>query len=627
MSEPILIRRALFSVYDKTGIVEFARALRAAFGTQIISTEGTASVLAEAGVAVTPVETFTGFAGILGGRVKTLHPAIFAAVLAQRDNPEHMRQLAAYGIEPIDLVAVNLYPFEQTVTDPTCTFERAIEMIDIGGVALLRAAAKNHRYVLVATHPWQLERLLNWLRGEALPAGGWAGIRRDCAVRALRWVSRYDSVISNWLERGDCGLLPGLPPLREIRSLRYGENPHQRAQRCLLEGSRGGPGLGSSPDRAEGEASCELSFNNCLDADAALALCSELSRADLLGRFPAASAGSDAGAEQPRAGGGAETGMPDAVCCFIKHTNPCGVGVAFARERTPEGCFAARLEAYRRAYLGDPNAAMGGVLACNFEVDAGFAALVMETYDRFGRPLKAAGAAAAPGGFFVEVWLAPRFTDDAVAIIRGTYDPAAARPEPGEATIARPPRRKWGAAVRLLAVGGSSWPPAAEELRYRSIAGGLLVQTPDRLGLNEEQWQIVTKRAPGGREMADLRLAWLICKHTTSNAVTIVRDGMLLGNGAGQMSRVMSCRVAVWLARENGHLTEGERGARSAEGTGPVAASDAFFPFSDGPELLLESGVAAIIQPGGSRRDAETIRACDERGAAMVFTGTRHFRH
>jgi phosphoribosylaminoimidazolecarboxamide formyltransferase/IMP cyclohydrolase len=626
MSEPILIRRALFSVYDKTGIVEFARALRAAFGTQIISTGGTARVLAEAGVAVTPVETVTGFAGILGGRVKTLHPAIFAAILAERDNPEHMRQLAAHGVEPIDLVVVNLYPFERTVSDPACPFERAIEMIDIGGVALLRAAAKNHRYVLAVTHPGQLDHLLNWLRGEALPAGGWAGIRRDYAVRALRRVSRYDAAISNWLERGDCGLLPGLPPLREIRSLRYGENPHQRAQRYLLEGSRGGFDLGCSADRS-GEASRELSFNNCLDADAALALCGELSSADLWGQFPAAAAGSDAGGLPPLAGDGAGTGVPDAVCCFIKHTNPCGVGVAFARERTPDACFAARLEAYRRAYLGDPNAAMGGVLACNFEVDARFAAVVMETYDRFGRPLKAAGAAAAPGGFFVEVWLAPRFTDDALALVRGTYDPAAARPEPGEATVAPPPRKKWGAEVRLLAVGGLSWPPAPEELKYRSIAGGLLVQTPDRLGLNEKQWQIVTKRAPGAREMADLRLAWLICKHTTSNAVTIVRDGMLLGNGAGQMSRVMSCRVALWLARENGHLTEGGWEAGSAERSGPVAASDAFFPFRDGPELLLEAGITAIIQPGGSRRDAETIRACDERGAAMVFTGTRHFRH
>lgn len=627
MSEPIEIRRALISVYDKTGIVEFARVLRARFGTAIISTEGTARVLAEAGLAVTRLEAIAGFPGILGGRVKTLHPAIFAAILADRDNPEHMRQLAQHGIEPIDLVVVNLYPFERTVADPGCAFEQAIEMIDIGGVALLRAAAKNHRHVLVTTHPEQLEPLAIWLRGEALPPGGWARIRRDYAVRALRWVSRYDAVASNWLERGECGLLPGLPPLREVRSLRYGENPHQQAQRYLVDGARPMLEPGSMTDRA-GEVQRELSFNNCLDADAALGLCAELTRAHLWRRFPAEAGEADAAGEPAHTLGEAGTGAPDtACCCFIKHTNPCGVGVAPVPEQSPEGRFAARLEAYRRAYLGDPNAAMGGVLACNFEVDAGFAAVVLEAYDRFGKPLRAAGAAAAPGGFFVEVWLAPRFTEGAVELIRGTYDPAVAGAEPGEAAIARPPRKKWGTHVRLLAVGDLTSSPDAEVLEYRSIADGLLVQTPDRLGLNEEHWKVVTRRVPTAREMADLRLAWLICKHTTSNAITIVRDGMLLGNGAGQMSRAMSCRVAVWLARENGHLKEGHHEPGTLERVGPVAASDAFFPFRDGPELLLEAGITAIIQPGGSRRDGETIRACDERGVAMIFTGTRHFRH
>jgi len=300
------------------------------------------------------------------------------------------------------------------------------------------------------------------------------------------------------------------------------------------------------------------------------------------------------------------------VACFIKHTNPCGVGVA------PDP-----VEAYRRAYLGDPNAAMGGVLAVNFDVDASFAAVVMDTYQRFGKPLKDAGHPAAPGGFFVEVWVAPRFTPDAVAIIRGTYDPAAARPEPGEARLeATPtaplPRKDWGQRVRLLAVGDMRVEPDLRELDFRRIAGGVLVQTRDLVGLGEEQWQVVTKRAPTERELADLRLAWLICKHTRSNAITICRDGMLLGNGAGQMSRVMSCRIATWLARENGH---------EALLKGAVAASDAFFPFRDGPDTLIEAGVTALIQPGGSKRDADAIAACDERGAAMIFTGTRHFRH
>lgn len=245
---------------------------------------------------------------------------------------------------------------------------------------------------------------------------------------------------------------------------------------------------------------------------------------------------------------------------------------------------------------------MGGILACNFEVDADFALEVMSTYDRLGKPLKEQGAAYAPGGFFLEVWLAPGFTDDAIAVIRGE------RENP----------KAWGKNVRLLSVGDMNVPPDPHALQYRSISGGMLVQTPDLMGLNEENWKIVTKREPTEGEWADLRLAWLTCKHTKSNAISICRDGMLIGNGAGQMSRVMSCRIATWLARENGH-EEALRGA--------VAASDAFFPFSDGPKLLIDAGVTALIQPGGSKRDDDTIALCNERGVAMVFTGTRHFRH
>lgn len=327
---------------------------------------------------------------------------------------------------------------------------------------------------------------------------------------------------------------------------------------------------------------------------------------------------------------------------------------------------AARVEAYRRAYLGDPNAAMGGILAVSFVVDAEFAAVVMETYGRFGKPLKEAGAPHAPGGFFVEVWIAPSFTDDAVAIIRGAYDPATATPgmiggvpahdslayartplvatAPGtasaagtpataagaiavlEPTIADPPRKKWGESVRLLAVGDMTAPPDARELQYRSIAGGMLVQSPDVLGVNEDDWKVVTERAPTDAELADLRLAWLICKHTKSNAITLVKDGMLIGNGAGQMSRVMSCRVAAWLARENGHLAERSPDASHAREQ-LVAASDAFFPFPDGPRMLIDAGTTAIIQPGGGKRDPETIDLCNQRGVAMIVTQTRHFRH
>jgi phosphoribosylaminoimidazolecarboxamide formyltransferase/IMP cyclohydrolase len=297
-----------------------------------------------------------------------------------------------------------------------------------------------------------------------------------------------------------------------------------------------------------------MSFNNYVDGSAALGLCSELGRAGSLGRYNA---------------------------IFVKHTNACGVGSA-------ENA----LEAYRRAYLGDPNAAMGGVLACDFDVTAEVATAVMETYDRWG---KTAGA----GGFFVEVWVAPSFDESAVEIIKT--------------------KKKWGQRVRLLAVGSMAESPDDEDaLFHRQITGGSLVQTFDLVGLNEGDWEVVTKRPPSASELADLRFAWLVCKHTKSNAITVCKDGMLIGNGAGQMSRVMSCRIATWLAKENGHADK-LRGA--------VAASDAFFPFRDGPDILMDAGVTAMIQPGGSKRDADTIAACDERNVAMIFTGTRHFKH
>jgi phosphoribosylaminoimidazolecarboxamide formyltransferase/IMP cyclohydrolase len=551
------IRRALISVYDKTGIVDFARALHGEFGIEIISTGGTAKTLREAGIPVTLIEDITGFSEMLDGRVKTLHPKIHAAILADRDNPEHMRQLAAAGVEPIDMVVVNLYPFERTVADPNCTFEQAIEMIDIGGVALLRAAAKNHRHVLVISDAATYNLALCVLR-QPEPSQ----FRRQLlAQRALLATCAYDGRISEWLGSRAPEGLPRVRVLRLWEQLvaRYGENPHQR-------GAVYDRWPNERPNRMfrdDNAAAPTASFNNYLDADAALGLCAELARRGSVN------------------------------CCFIKHTNPCGVGTT----EDP-------LDAYRRAYLGDPNAAMGGILACSFPVDAAFAVAVMETYDRFGKPLKEAGATHAPGGFFVEVWLAPHFDDAAVEIIRGKRSGG--------------PQKKWGENVRLLAVGDVAAPPDPDELQYRSIAGGMLVQTPDLVGLNEDQWKVVTQRAPTEAETADLRLAWLIAKHTKSNAISIVKDGMLLGNGAGQMSRVMSCRIATWLAKENGH---------AEQLPGSVAASDAFFPFADGPQLLIDAGVTALIQPGGSKRDADTIKLCDERGIAMIFTGTRHFRH
>lgn len=811
------IRRALIAVYDKTGIAEFARALVDEFGIEIISTGGTAKHLKEAGIPVTMVEEVTGFPEMLDGRVKTLHPKIHAGILADRDNPEHMRQLEEHGIKPIDMVVVNLYPFEKTVADPNCKFEDAIEMIDIGGPCMLRAAAKNHRHVLVIDDTEQYDFTLGILRDQSNP-NRVAELLCDNSCGAFWTVAQYDAIVSNWLSRTDAmpsGLFRALH-FWNWGPMRYGENPHQSAELLSPSPALGGHDLTAADagvsDQADWQA--KISFNNYVDANAALALCAELTRASLGSAKLCFADGtsefhSDASQspEKPRginddvysrrklphwqrpgatywitfksaigplaederdivlaaikhwdrqrirlisavvmpdhvhalveplpvAGRASEThdlpawlqsvkaysgreisqrrgglgqvwiretfdrwirsesdldekyryiannpikeglathpeayrwwygldvlgigmGLPvDAVtggnevalrssknkaelrsplnkaelrspekkaepcppenegpvlnkaelwfpgnkaepcppqgkaelcspqCVFVKHTNACGVGVA-----------GDSIEAYRRAYLGDPNAAMGGILAVNFPVTTDFAELVMETYDRFG---KAAGA----GGFFVEVWVAPSFDDEAVEIIRS--------------------KKKWGANVRLLAVGDMAVAPNPDELEYKTIAGGMLVQSKDLAGLNEDQWKVVTKRQPTDAEMADLRLAWLVAKHTKSNAISICKDGMLIGNGAGQMSRVMSCRIATWLAKENGHADKLP---------GSAAASDAFFPFRDGPDILIEAGVTAIIQPGGSKRDEDTIAACNERGVAMIFTGTRHFKH
>ncbi|MBI5763985.1 MAG: transposase [Planctomycetes bacterium] len=776
------IKRALIAVYDKTGIADFARALVDEFGIEIISTGGTAKHLKDAGIPVTMVEEVTGFPEMLDGRVKTLHPKIHAAILADRDNPEHMRQLAEHGIKPIDMVVVNLYPFEKTVADPNCTMEQAIEMIDIGGPCMLRAAAKNHRHVLVVPYSCY-DEVLAYLLG--MPSQ--RDVRQYNTACAFALTNEYDKRIveyfqgrvggrNAWKRANAASAIPWDAPdsldldLELICPSKYGENPHQRGgyygsndggiERCL---QILGDFIAAQPT---------ISFNNYVDADAALALCSELTQAgealwhrfstgvcstgfqpvqvrpdvietrkstsiqfetitrrnlphlqvpgstyfvtfrlragvlvpeersivldackfwhgkkmtlhcvvimpdhvhllmtphelspgnwvplsELLHSIKRHSANEinkargatgslwldesfdrmvrnnrefmekweymeanpvTAGIAKPgeypwwwqsstgfqetlddthrletcdtghrletgaTGSGAASAGSPkSATCCFIKHTNACGVGVA----DDP-------IEAYRRAYLGDVNAAMGGILAVNFVITAEFAEAVMHSLDRWG---KAEGA----GAFFVEVWVAPSFDEDAVKVIRSA--------------------KKWGENVRLLAVGDMSAAPDANALEYKTIAGGMLVQTRDNLGLNEDHWKVVTKRQPTESEMSDLRLSWLIAKHTKSNAISICKDGMLIGNGAGQMSRVMSCRIATWLAKENGH---------SDMLAGSAAASDAFFPFRDGPDILMDAGVTAIIQPGGSKRDEDTIKACDERGVAMIFTGTRHFKH
>jgi AICAR transformylase/IMP cyclohydrolase PurH/REP element-mobilizing transposase RayT len=768
MPDTTKIRRALISVYDKTGVVEFARALHDEFGIEIISTGGTAKKLTDAGIPVTLVEQITGFPEMMDGRVKTLHPKIHAAILADRDNPEHMRQLAEQGIEPIDMVVVNLYPFEETIARPDCTFEQAIEMIDIGGPCLLRAAAKNHRHVLAICDPGLFELCLTELRQQGNVG---QSTRQHLANTVYFATSQYDEEIDRYLApcadieetqtdaRIDRGQLPAHIQwsLGLLGSSRYGENPHQIGglYQPFTEWSR-------DSDRADltltKPVKGEMSFNNYHDASAALELCAELTRAGqhLWDRFSTghspAKPAEDSKArhisdehltrrhlphiqrpeatyfltfrvrhgelapterditlsactflhkkkmtlhaacvmpdhvhllltphelapdqwvslrellhsikrysareinkargtqgplwldesfdrvirdeqefiekweyieanpvtselvENPRdyrwfwcseAGFGEvlasqekdrlQTG-PTAAACFIKHTNACGVAV----DADP-------VEAYRKAYLGDPNAAMGGILAVNFAVNAEFAEAVVETYQRWGKPLKEAGHPGAPGAFFIEVWLAPSFDEEAMRIIRGEVE--------GK------PQKAWGKRVRLLDVGDMGVEPDPEEMDLKRIAGGVLMQSRDLVGLNEEQWKVVTKRQPSEQEMADLRLAWLICKHTKSNAITVCKDGMLIGNGAGQMSRVMSGRIATWLAKENGHEEQLK---------GAVAASDAFFPFRDGPDALIDAGVTALIQPGGSKRDEEVVAACDEHNVAMIFTGTRHFKH
>ncbi len=555
------IKRTLISVFDKTGIVDLARALVDEFGIEIISTGGTASLLKKEGVPVTMVEEVTDFPEMMNGRVKTLHPKVHAGILADRDSPDHMRQIKEQDIEPIDMVVVNLYPFGKTVADPDCTFEQAIEMIDIGGPSMLRAAAKNHKHVVVVSDSAQIDPLLAHMREHDGTVD--ADNRVALASRVFEQTADYDAAIHDYLagRKADgtkatstaIGTSRLHLPSRPLHSsLRYGENPHQHAAAYSTEASSQRNGIGTVNQKPL--SGTEISFNNFVDADAALALCHELSRST------------------------PDTGVHN--CVFIKHTNACGVGT-----------HADPIEAYRRAYAGDPNAAMGGILACDFPIDAAFAETVMNTYGTWGKEFGA-------GGFFVEVWVAPAFAEDALEVIKTT--------------------KAWGQRVRLLAVGDFAVKPDAVETDVKKIAGGMLVQDRDLVGLNEDQWKVVTKRQPTDRELQDLRLAWLVCKHTKSNAITVCNDAMLIGNGAGQMSRVMSCRIATWLAKENGHADRL---------TGAVAASDAFFPFPDGPNILMDAGITAIIQPGGSKRDADTIGACDARNVAMICTGTRHFKH
>ncbi|NQV09934.1 MAG: bifunctional phosphoribosylaminoimidazolecarboxamide formyltransferase/IMP cyclohydrolase [Cyanobacteria bacterium] len=514
---------ALLSVSDKEGIVALAEALHRSHGYRLLSSGGTASVLAAAGLPVTRVADHTGSAEILGGRVKTLHPRIHGGILARRDDPGHQADLQAQAIPLIDLVVVNLYPFVATVADPAVGWEQAIETIDIGGPAMLRAAAKNHADVAVLTRPEQYGPFLTALAEGRLDGA----FRRQLALEAFRHTAAYDAAITGWLESQlASAVAPPLQlqlPARQI--LRYGENPHQSAVWY------------SAPDAGWGAArqlqGKELSTNNLLDLDAALATVREFGYGVAL----------------------SEGGQPAAV--VVKHTNPCGVAIG-----------ADGIEALSRALDADRVSAFGGIVSVNSPVELEAARLLT--------------------GLFLECVVAPAYSAEALALL---------------ATKAN---------LRVLELSATRI-QRASRLQLRSVLGGVLEQELDDQTASEDNWQVVSRRAPSSAERDDLRFAWRLVRHVRSNAIAIARGGISLGIGAGQMNRVGSARLALEAA--------GER-ARGA-----VLSSDGFFPFADTAQLAASHGITALIQPGGSKRDAESIAACDEHDLAMIITGRRHFLH
>ncbi len=525
------VTQALISVSDKSGVLEFAREL-AGLNIKLLSTGGTASLLREAGLEVTDVAEHTGFPEMLDGRVKTLHPKVHGGILARRDLPEHMATIAEHDIGRIDLVVVNLYPFQQTVARPDCTLEDAIENIDIGGPTMVRAAAKNHGNeaggVGIVTDPADYAEIIAELKSGAGKLS--YKTRFALAVKAFTHTARYDSAISNHLtalvtnEVGDVSkqTYPERFQLAfdKVQNLRYGENPHQSA--AFYREPSAPEGAIASYAQVQGK---ELSYNNIADADAAW---------ECVKSF-------DAGA-----------------CVIVKHANPCGVAIG----DTP-------LEAYKKAFSTDPTSAFGGIIAFNTEVDR--------------------AAAQAVSAQFLEVLIAPSYTADALELLRAKQN------------------------VRVLTCPLGK---PASAFDYKRVGGGLLVQSADEARIQIADLKVVTKRAPTETEMRDMLFAWRVAKYVKSNAIVYCRDGMTIGVGAGQMSRVDSARIAK-IKAENAGL----------QIAGCVVASDAFFPFRDGLDVLAQAGATAVIQPGGSMRDAEVIAAADEQNIAMVFTGFRHFRH
>lgn len=556
------IRRALISVSDKTGIVDFAQELTG-FGVEIISTGGTAKALREAGIDVRDVSDITGFPEMMDGRVKTLHPKIHGALLGVRDNPAHLAAMEAHSIEPIDMVVINLYPFEETVARENISVAEAIEQIDIGGPAMIRSAAKNYRDVAVITSP----DMYRQIRTEMILDDGALTLatREQLARLAFMRTAFYDSAIFPYLTANlegakDSKLFPPVPEiiermstymnlfstamkslhgdefeaaedeqfpehqqlsLNKLSNLRYGENPHQAA--ALYEiATRGTAAGGDGVAAAEQLGGKEMSFNNFVDADAAWQLVCD---------------------------------FEDTACAIIKHTNPAGVAIGTNAE-----------ESYRRALACDPVSAFGGIVAFNRRVDKSAAAAVVEV--------------------FVEVIIAPEFDDDALEILNSKKN------------------------LRVLRTGE---PKTAAGFDYTQISGGMLVQTRDTHRLTRAALTVVTRRTPSENEIDDLLFAWTVCKHTKSNAIVYAANRQTVGVGAGQMSRVDSVRIGAMRAQ--------------MPIAGSVLASDAFFPFRDGIDEAARHGITAAIQPGGSVRDEEVIAAANEHNLAMVFTGVRHFKH
>ena len=523
---------ALISVSDKAGVLELARALHE-LGIGLLSTGGTAKLLADSGLPVTEVATVTGFTEMLDGRVKTLHPKVHGGLLARRDMPEHMAALATHGIATIDLLVVNLYPFEATVAKAGCTLEDAIENIDIGGPAMVRSAAKNWKDVAVLTDANQYDTVIAELKAHGAVS---TKTKFALSVAAFNRISNYDAAISDYLsafdlETGMLSTFPGQSNGRfvKLQDLRYGENPHQAA--AFYRDLHPAPGSLVTAKQLQGK---ELSYNNIADADAAWECVKS---------------------------------FDDAACVIVKHANPCGVALA-----------ADAAGAYKKAFQTDPTSAFGGIIALNREVDETTAQAISQQ--------------------FVEVLMAPAYSEAALAVFKAKAN------------------------VRVLqidlpdAAGDTAWARGRNAQDVKRVGSGLLIQTADNHELTVADLKVVTKVQPTQQQLEDLLFAWKVATYVKSNAIVFCKDGMTMGVGAGQMSRLDSARIA--------SIKAGHAGLTLA---GTVVASDAFFPFRDGLDVVVDAGATAVIQPGGSMRDQEVIDAADERGVAMVFTGVRHFRH